>query len=109
MMLFKTIDYLFKGTRYGVWSIALLCIPCCIVLTICNFSYGLTAIFTCLSALLLSMAIVLILLPKVFIQAEFIETKRLYLGVGLSVLSLIIMGIVFITIGDFPQLNLIFI
>lgn len=109
MMIFKTIDTIFKSTRYGVWALALLGIPCCIILVICNFSNGIAAMMTCFSALLITMAISLLLLPNMFMKNNFLESKRMYLVASLSLVSLIVMGITYFAVGTFPELNLIFI
>lgn len=107
-MLFKVIGSLFVGTRYGVWGLSLLGIPLSLVLMFCNLSNGWETELLIFSALLLASSLTLILLPKVFIQEESLETNRFTIGICCMFVSVIIAGIIYLMVGKFPPINLIF-
>lgn len=109
MILFKTIDALFVGTRYGVWGMAILGIPMSLVLLVCNLAYGLGAILACFALLILAAALTLLLAPKVILKNDFLASKRLLLGGGLCLLALGCMGVCTLVSGGLPEMNLLFI
>lgn len=108
MMIFKTIDNIFKISKYGIWIMALLGLPCSTVLMVYNIPNGFTSVIVCFSALLLSMALILILLPLKFVKRDIFDMKRYIVGIILSIFSLVLFGLVYFSLGTFPKLNLIF-
>lgn len=109
MTIFKTIDGLFIGTRYGVWGIAVLGIVGSIILGFFNLALGIYSLLVFVAALLLSVGVTLLLLPKIFVKGNFLTGKRYIAGSVLTILSVIIIGTVYLQNGGFPELNLVFI
>ena len=108
MLLLKTIDGLFAGTRYGVWVLSVLGLAGSIILTFVNLSVGAAAFFICIASFLLSMALTLGLLPSALVKNDFLKKKRfLAAGIALS-LAIVITGIAYFTQGGFPDMNLLF-
>lgn len=109
MLIFKTIDALFIGTRYGVWGMSILGIPLSLILLFCNFTYGLGAILACFAALLVSAALTLLLVPKVVLKNDFLNSKQYILGGLFLIAALCFMGVCVLVSGGLPEMNLLFI
>lgn len=108
MMLFRVIDALFIGTRYGVWGMSLLGIPLSMILMFCNLANGWSATILFFAALLLSCALVLLLMPKQFSQEDSLETNRHRIGAICILFSVLLAGAVYLVSGGFPQINLLY-
>lgn len=108
-MLSKTIDGLFKGTYYGVWVLGVLGIFISLILAFANLSLGLSSVFTCVALLCLAIAITLGLLPKSFIKGEFLEKRRVPFAIICVMIALVMIGIIYVVVGGFPELNLLFV
>lgn len=109
MKIFKIIDYLLIGTRYGSWGLGLSGIILSILLGIVNVANGIGAVFLCVAMLLLAISISLILGPH-NIYEHWIGDKKRYGMVSVCLLSAVLLaGLVTWTNGGFPPLNLLFI
>lgn len=93
MQLFKIIDYLFAATYYLVWGMAICGIPLSIALIFYNIDLGLKASALFFACLLLSVALVLLLFPKKWVNLSRLKSTRLSLGIVLLVASFIIAAI----------------
>lgn len=109
MMLFKTIDGLFVGTRYGAWGLGVLGIVGSIILAVANLTHGFGSMMLFVAALCLSIGVTLILMPKWFIKGELLKSKRFIIGGVAIVIAGAVAGIVYLTSGGFPPINLLFI
>ncbi|MCH4168882.1 MAG: hypothetical protein LKF42_06500 [Streptococcaceae bacterium] len=109
MGLFKVIDGLFIGTRYGVWGISLLGIIASIILIFFNIGMGLGAAMVFIAALVLSVGLTMLLLPASFIKGKLAGNKRYIAGSVFMVLAFVIMGITYFSNGGFPDVNLLFV
>lgn len=109
MKLFDTIDYLLVGTKYLAWGIALVGIIGCAILFFANLSMGIAAAAVCLAALLLSVGVTLLLLPKQLAKGILAGNKRYAVGAIALALAVIVMGIAYFANGGFPAMNLLFI
>jgi len=109
MMIFKTIDGLFIGTRYGSWGLGVIGILCSLILVVANVSLGIPSAMLFVAALCLSIAVSLILLPKQLVKNDFLKDKRFVIGGLAIVVAALIAGIVFLTNGGFPPVNLLFV
>lgn len=109
MKLFETIDGLLAGTVYLVWGIALVGITGSVILFFANLSLGFASTVVFVAALLLSLAVTLMLLPKGLAKGRLADQRgRMVVGGVLLVLAAVIMGITYFACGGFPALNLIF-
>lgn len=108
-MLSKTINGLFIKTYYGVWGLGVLGIFGSLILVFVNISLGMSSLLTCVALLCLSLTITMGLLPKFFIKGALLEKIRIPLTIITALLAISIMGIVYLTTGGFPELNLLFI
>lgn len=112
MMLLKVIDGLFIGTRYGAWLIALLGIAGSLVLAVANVGAGFSAVLVCAGALLLSIAVTLLLMPKSlldgFLKNHLQGNQRFVIGAAGLVMAMVLVGGVYFANGGFPDMNLIF-
>lgn len=108
MGLFKTIDSLLAGTKYLVWGIALLGIVGSVILFFANIGLGFGTATIFIATLLLSIGVTLLLLPKQLAKGKF-ESKSRYIGGAFSiVISVCVMGVIYMSAGGFPAVNLIF-
>ncbi|MFC0233876.1 hypothetical protein ACFFIF_07720 [Vagococcus entomophilus] len=108
MMLFKTIDNLFVGTKYGVWGMSVLGIVFSVVLALANFGMGIGAVAIFIATFCLSISLMLLLLPKGLEKGKKINKYKYGTAILLGVIALSITGIVYFTNGGFPELNLLF-
>lgn len=109
MKLFDMIDGLLAGTKYLVWAIGLVGILGSVILFFANLPLGLSSAMVFVAALLLSVGVTLLLLPKQLIKGKLAGSKRLVLGGAALILAVAIMGIIYFTVGGFPVLNLLFV
>lgn len=109
MMIFKVIDGLFVGTRYGAWLLGVLGIVGSLVLAVANLGVGFGAVLVCAGALLVSVAVSLLLVPQKLLKNRFEGNKRVLIGVAALVASMVLVGGVYFLNGGFPELNLIFV
>lgn len=100
--MFKTIDGLFIGIRFGVLGLAALGIAGSVILFFANISLGLLSALLCVAAFALCAALVLLLMP-----GQMTKKRAAAAAVGL-VLAFAIAGITYYTNGGFPQMNLLF-
>lgn len=110
MMLFKTIDGLFLGMKYGVWGLSLLGVIASAGLFFVNIGMGLGAMMVFIATLALSFSLGLLLLPNKLVQTQtrLIHTNRYVASGALAVIALVVMGVTYFTSGGFPELNLFF-
>ncbi|MBS7578191.1 MULTISPECIES: hypothetical protein [unclassified Enterococcus] len=108
MGLFKVIDGLFVGTRYGIWGISLLGVIASIILVFFNIGMGLGAVSVLLSALALSVGLVILLLPAYFTKGKMIGNKRYITGSVFTAVAILVMGLTYFLNSGFPDLNLLF-
>nr|WP_308626291.1 hypothetical protein [uncultured Eisenbergiella sp.] len=109
MKLFDTVDGLLVGTRYLAWGIALVGIVGSVILFFANIPLGMASAATFLAALLFSVSVTLLLLPKKLTEGKFEKlagNKRYIIGAAALVAAVAVMGIVYLTKGGFPALNL---
>lgn len=109
MSIFKIIDGLFIGTRYGVLGMSILGVLASIVLFFVNISMGFSALIVFVATLALSLSLILILAPSSIVKGKYTNKRRYVVGGILSVLALGIMGFTYLSTGGFPELNLIFV
>lgn len=100
--MFKTIDGLFTGTRFGVLGLAALGIAGSVILFFANIGLGILPALLCVAAFALCAALVLLLMP-----GKMTKKRAVAAAVGL-VLAFAIAGITYYTNGGFPQMNLLF-
>lgn len=108
MGLFKTIDGLLAGTKYLVWGLALIGIAGSIVLFFANIGLGFGTAAVFIATLFLSIGVTLLLLPKPLAKGKFESKSRYILGVASIIIAVAVMGIVYMSAGGFPAVNLIF-
>jgi hypothetical protein len=111
MLLFNTIDSLFKSTRFGVWGLAVLGILASIGLAIVNVPLGLAAFGVCVATLFLSIGITLLLLPSYFEKklATRLPKKEQVIIASLALgVALVVVALAYFSTGGFPELNLLF-
>lgn len=111
MLLFNTIDSLFKGTRFGVWGLAVLGILASVGLAIVNVPLGLAAFGVCVATLFLSIGIALLLLPSSFEKklATRLPKKEQVIVASLALgVALVVVALAYFSTGCFPELNLLF-
>lgn len=109
MMLFKTIDGLLVGTKYLAWVIGLLGTIGSVILFLVNIPLGAGATAVFLATFLLSMAVTLLLLPKVMAKGILGGNMRYMTGLAACAAALVVMFCVWNVNGGFPSLNLIFV
>lgn len=109
MGLFHIIDNLLVGTKYLGWAIGLIGIVGSVILFFCNLSMGFASAMVFVAALLLSVAVTLLLLPKALIKGKLDSPKRIVVGCVALVLAAAVMGIIYFVSGGFPALNLLFV
>lgn len=108
MKLFDTTYGLLVGARYLAWGIALLGIIGSIVLFFANIPLGIASAAVFLASFFLAIGVVLLLIPKQLAKGKLGGTKKYIVGSVALVIALVIMGIVWFSIGGFPEINLIF-
>jgi len=110
MMIFKTIDGLFKGMKIGVLALAVAGIFGSVGLLFMNISLGLASTSVFLATLIGSASLVLILAPegllKRFIKKDNIVNKRYFISSVVLVIAFAIVGFVYFNVGGFPALNI---
>jgi len=110
MMIFKTIDGLFKGMKIGVLALAVAGIFGSVGLLFMNISLGLASTSVFLATLIGSASLVLILAPegllKRFIKKDNIVNKRYFISLVLLVIAFAIVGFAYLNVGGFPALNI---
>lgn len=108
MKLFKSIDGLLVGTRYLAWAIALLGIVGSVILFFANISLGFGSAAVFIATIFLAIGVTLLLLPKQLAKGKLEGNKKYIVGAVSVVLAAVVIGIVFVTNGGFPAVNLIF-
>ncbi|MFV0394606.1 MAG: hypothetical protein ACK5LC_09455 [Coprobacillaceae bacterium] len=110
MMIFKTIYGLFKGTRYGVLGLSLLGIIGSIILLCMNITLGVASTSIFLASLIGSAGLLLLLLPELIVhklmKLEMIMDRRYLIGAVLLVVAFTIVGLIYVSTGGFPTLNI---
>ena len=109
MQLFKTIDGLLVGTKYLAWAIGLIGIVGSVILFFANLSMGFASAMVFIAALLLSIAVTLLLLPKQLAKGKLGSNKRFVIGAVALILAVAVIGITYFANGGFPALNLLFV
>ncbi|MGM9602713.1 MAG: hypothetical protein ACI3W5_14165 [Faecousia sp.] len=109
MKLFESIDGLLVGTKYLAWAIGLVGIVGSVILFFANLSMGFASAMVFIAALLLSVAVTLLLLPKKLAKGKLASNKRIVIGSVALALAVAIMGITYFSNGGFPALNLLFV
>ena len=109
MKLFEVIDYLLIGTRYLGWGLGVLGMACSVVLIAANLSLGIASAATFLAALLMSVGVFLLLLPKAFAKGILEGNKKYIVGAAALILATAVLGVVYFSTGSFPAINLIFV
>ena len=109
MKLFDTVDGLLVGTKYLAWGIGLVGIAGSVVLFFANIPLGMASAGTFLAALFLSVSVTLLLLPKPLTKGKFEKlagNKRYVIGAAALAAAIAVMGVLYMTNGGFPTLNL---
>ena len=109
MKLFDTVDGLLVGTKYLAWGIGLVGIVGSVVLFFANIPLGMASAVTFLAALLFSVSVTLLLFPKKLTEGKLEKlsgNKRYIIGSAVLVAAVAVMGVVYLTNGGFPALNL---
>lgn len=107
MLIDKTISYLFTGTRYLVWGMALIGIIGSVILFWVNLPLGLLSATTFVASLALAISLSLLLAPRLLTPWLSI-TNRLTIGLPAFLIALAVMGMIYYAHGGFPTLNLLF-
>ena len=105
-MLFKTIDYLFKATRYGSWGIGLLGTVASVILVFANLSLGGASALLFVATLLVSLAVSLLLAPHKLVADRIEDKKRFIVSSVCLGLAIMLGGLVYLSNGGFPEINL---
>ena len=116
----KTSGDIFRGTARwndGLYSDETVVVPGgkvyikvgSVILFFFNLSLGITSALVFVAALLLSVAVTLLLLPKALVKGKLDSPKRIVVGCVALVLAVAIMGIIYFVSGGFPSLNLLFV
>lgn len=108
MKLFGIIDGLLVGTRYLTWGIALVGILVSLALLVANVPLGLGSVASCVALFLLACGSVLLLLPKQLAYGGLEGGVHFAIGAIVLLVACGVMGLVYLTQGGFPALNLIF-
>lgn len=108
MKLFESIDGLLAGTRYLAWGIGVLGIIGSLMLFIANVPLGIGTAAVFIASLFLAVAVALLLLPKQLAKGKLEGKKKYIIGAISLVVAIVIMGIVYLSHGGFPEVNLIF-
>lgn len=108
MGLFKTIDGLLAGTKHLAWGIALAGLIGSIILFFANIGLGFASAAVFCATLFLSIGVTLLLLPKTLAKKKLEGRGRYIIGVIAVVIAVAVMGIVYLSTGGFPAVNLIF-
>lgn len=109
MKLFESINVIFVATHYLVWGLGLLGIPASAALALINLPLGIPSSLTFVATFFLSVAIVLLLVPKKLSCGILGSAIRFVVG-GIALLAaVLIMGSVYFALGGFPALNLVFV
>lgn len=108
MKLFDCIDGLLVGTRYLAWGIAVLGIIGSVILFIANVPLGIGAAPVFLASFFLSIGVTLLLIPKQLAKGKLTGNKKYVAGAVSLAIAIVVMGIVWISNGGFPAVNLIF-
>lgn len=109
MGLFKTVDGLLAGTKYLAWGLALLGIVGSVVLFFANLGLGFGTAAVFLATLFLSVGVTLLLLPKPLAKGKLEGQSRYIVGAISIVIAVAVMGVVYMSAGGFPAVNLIFV
>lgn len=109
MKLFESIDGLLAGTRYLAWGIGVLGIIGSIMLFIANVPLGIGTAAVFVASLFLAVAVALLLLPKQLAKGKLEGKKKYIVGVASLMIAIAVMGIVYLSNGGFPAVNLIFV
>jgi hypothetical protein len=105
MKLFDIIDGLFFGSKYLVWGLSLLGILGSLILLFINISLGFASAAVFIATFFLALGVTILLLPKKLVQVN----KRYIIGAISLAIALGVIGVVYVTNGGFPQIDLIFI
>jgi len=109
MKLFESIDGLLVGTRYLAWGIGVLGVIGSIILFIVNVPLGIGTAAVFIASFFLAVAVALLLLPKQLAKGKLKSNKKYIVGVVSLVIAIVVMGIVYLSNGGFPAVNLIFV
>lgn len=108
MKLFESIDGLLVGTRYLAWGIGVLGVIGSVILFIANVPLGIGAAAVFVASFFLAVAVSLLLLPKQLAKGKLESNKKYIVGAVSLVIAIAVMGIVYLSNGGFPAVNLIF-
>lgn len=108
MKLFESIDGLLVGTRYLAWGIGVLGVIGSVILFIANVPLGLGTAAVFVASFFLAVAVSLLLLPKQLAKGKLESNKKYIVGAVSLVIAIAVMGIVYLSNGGFPAVNLIF-
>lgn len=108
MKLFESIDGLLVGTRYLAWGIGVLGIIGSVILFIANVPLGIGTAAVFVASFFLAVAVSLLLLPKQLAKGKLESNKKYIVGAVSLVIAIAVMGIVYLSNGGFPAINLIF-
>ena len=108
MIIGSIIDGIFKGTRYGVWGIAVLGILASAIMIFTNIGLGFGSVMISIALLLVSIAVTMLLMPKAIFKNYKLDKKKIVISVILLLVATAIAGIIYFVVGGFPALNLIF-
>lgn len=108
MKLFESIDGLLVGTRYLAWGIGVLGVIGSVILFIANVPLGIGTAAVFVASFFLAVAVSLLLLPKQLAKGKLESNKKYIVGAVSLVIAIAVMGIVYLSNGGFPAVNLIF-
>lgn len=108
MLLDKTINSLFIGTRYLVWGMAILGIFASLALFVVNIPLGFLSATVFIATFALAIALSLLLAPQMLVNSWLTITSRLTIGLPSLLVALAVMGMIYYANGGFPALNLLF-
>lgn len=108
MKLFESIDGLLVGTWYLAWGIGVLGVIGSVILFIANVPLGIGTAAVFVASFFLAVAVSLLLLPKQLAKGKLESNKKYIVGAVSLVIAIAVMGIVYLSNGGFPAINLIF-
>lgn len=108
MGLFSVIDFLFAGTQYLVWGIAVAGVPASLVLLLANLPLGLFSAAIFVATLLLAAGCAVVFMPKE-VADHVPAARRLFMpAIALVVVAAVLGAAVYFLNGGLPEVSLLF-
>ena len=106
MKLFECIDGLIIGAKYLTWMIGVAGILLSVILFVANLALGFSSAAVFIASFFLAIGVTLLLMPKSLTADKPEGSKKNKAGAVCCVLAAVIMGLIYLANGGFPELNL---